>query len=449
MKRSADESQVSVLLKDFDEADKLLGRIIDAAKAWRESWLSILAYQSRMLNELETLYGPILGAGDGYQGHVPVETPQNLMARTSRLKEEYDDLKRDLTQEITQVDMRMVRPATEAKDALQPMKKTIKKREDKKLDFERYQSRVDSARKKMNRSDRESAALAKSETDLAKATEAYNDADDSLRRALPPLIACVFSVLPHLLAAQIQIQNSMLAHYYTMLHNYCSDYSFPSPSPPMDEVIRTWEEAFRATQHEAEAIGIIASGKAVRGSMSMEENKSASSILNGFGRRASGQSALRKPSTSPGRNLPPSPSFEAKPKIASAPSPSASAMLYPPEPSPGPEIEPVVSRTSSEYYSPQAYAPAAPRTDYFARDRLPSNSGLGKKKPPPPPPPRKPSDQGLWVTALYDFNGQSGGDLVFKEGDRIRVLKKTESTDDWWQGELRGVKGSFPANYCE
>ena len=69
-----------------------------------------------MLNELETLYGPILGAGDGYQGHVPVETPQNLMARTSRLKEEYDDLKRDLTQEITQVDMRMVRPATEAKD---------------------------------------------------------------------------------------------------------------------------------------------------------------------------------------------------------------------------------------------------------------------------------------------------------------------------------------------
>lgn len=72
-----------------------------------------------------------------------------------------------------------------------------------------------------------------------------------------------------------------------------------------------------------------------------------------------------------------------------------------------------------------------------------------KKKPPPPPPKRIGSNQGLFVTALYDFGGQSAGDLAFREGDRIRVLKKTDSTDDWWEGELRGVKGSFPANYVD
>jgi hypothetical protein len=54
----------------------------------------------------------------------------------------------------------------------------------------------------------------------------------------------------------------------------------------------------------------------------------------------------------------------------------------------------------------------------------------------------------MYVTALYDFGGQGDGDLVFHEGDRIRVIKKTDSTDEWWEGELRGVKGSFPANYC-
>ena len=54
-----------------------------------------------------------------------------------------------------------------------------------------------------------------------------------------------------------------------------------------------------------------------------------------------------------------------------------------------------------------------------------------------------------FVTALYDFGGQGEGDLVFQQGDRIRVLKRTDSTDDWWEGELRGVKGSFPANYVE
>jgi hypothetical protein len=52
------------------------------------------------------------------------------------------------------------------------------------------------------------------------------------------------------------------------------------------------------------------------------------------------------------------------------------------------------------------------------------------------------------VTALYSFGGQSAGDLAFSEGDKIRVVKRTDSTDDWWEGELRGIKGAFPANYC-
>jgi amphiphysin len=53
------------------------------------------------------------------------------------------------------------------------------------------------------------------------------------------------------------------------------------------------------------------------------------------------------------------------------------------------------------------------------------------------------------VTALYDFQGQSAGDLSFKEGDRIKVVKAGDSKDDWWMGELRGRKGEFPGNYCE
>ena len=94
--------------------------------------------------------------------------------------------------------------------------------------------------------------------------------------------------------------------------------------------------------------------------------------------------------------------------------------------------------------------------DYFSRDRQPSGTSsssmkaaiAGKKKPPPPPP-RLPSNQAQWVTALYDFVGQGNGDLTFREGDRIRIVKKTERTDEWWEGELRGQQGSFPANYVK
>jgi amphiphysin len=50
---------------------------------------------------------------------------------------------------------------------------------------------------------------------------------------------------------------------------------------------------------------------------------------------------------------------------------------------------------------------------------------------------------------MYGFAGQEIGDLSFSEGDRIKVIKKTDSTDDWWDGELKGHRGRFPANYCE
>ena len=123
-----------------------------------------------------------------------------------------------------------------------------------------------------------------------------------------------------------------------------------------------------------------------------------------------------------------------------------------------------------------AYAPAGHNVDYFTRDRQPSSNSItqasssiyhqvtaptngnvtsfslaglaASKKKPPPPPPRLNSQQTPLqiVTALYDFSAGDIGDLSFREGDRIKVVKATESKDDWWQGELvrTGEKGQFP-----
>ncbi|EXJ80376.1 hypothetical protein A1O1_08520 [Capronia coronata CBS 617.96] len=439
MKRSADEQQVSLLLKDFEEADRLLTKIIEASKAWRESWINILSHQHRIVEEFEILYNPIVGAGDGYQGHVPAPTPDHILRRVKRITSDYADLMKDLTGDLAQVDDRLIKPAQVAKDSLQTMRKTIKKREDRKLDFERYQSRAESAQKKTKRSERDNAALAKIQSDLATATETYSAADEHLRHCLPPLLTSVFSLLPHFLGAQVQIQNSLLGHHYTLLHAYCTEEGFPSPSPPMDEVIRLWDDAFKHVQHEAESLTLLANGKAIRAPMNQEN---AQPPANGFRRPSANSSFSRTQSVSPARALPASPSHDTKPKISVSP---GNALLSPATPqdimaSPSPQ---------SVYQTPLAYSPAAPNTDYFSRDRQPSAASIAQKKRPPPPPPRLPSQQSLFVTALYDFQGQGEGDLVFREGDRIRVIKKTESTDDWWQGELRGVKGAFPANYCQ
>ena len=127
-------------------------------------------------------------------------------------------------------------------------------------------------------------ALAKAEIELSKATDVrrndgitYNTwltseqefkvADAHLRETLPPIVAAAFAILPHLLAAQIMTQNTLLAQYYTTLHNYCQDEGFPSPPPPMEEVIAQWNADFKPIQKEVESINTIARGKVVHTSM--------------------------------------------------------------------------------------------------------------------------------------------------------------------------------------
>ena len=316
----------------------------------------------------------------------------------------------------------------------------------------------------------------------------YQVADDHLKSSLPPVVTAAFSILPHLLAAQILTQNTLLAQSYTLLHDFCNGQGFPDPPPSANTIMSSWDVDFRPVKQQVESIACIAGGKAVRTSMKIEEKPHGTmtglNIRNGISSQRhssqsriedtphnamsgpsirNGNSTQRRPSGNQSNALipssssmsatsdPPSPDYRgnSRPRIASVPSQTTLGLATP-------------NYNSSAVASPQPgdpamHAPAGPRGDYFNRDRLTSSSSMnmasiaaGKKKPPPPPPPKKnPSAQGTWVTALYEFAGQGHGDLVFREGDRIKVTKKTESTDDWWEGELNGVHGSFPANYCE
>ena len=49
-----------------------------------------------------------------------------------------------------------------------------------------------------------------------------------------------------------------------------------------------------------------------------------------------------------------------------------------------------------------------------------------------------------YVVALYDFAAQAEGDLDFKVGDRIEVVDRSDSAEDWWTGRLEGRTGVFP-----
>jgi amphiphysin len=264
----------------------------------------------------------------------------------------------------------------------------------------------------------------------------FKIADEGVREALPPLITACFSLLPYLLATQITIQNTMLGQYYTVLHTYCTEEDFPSPPPAMEVVIATWEARFEPIKQQIESTLLISRGSAVRqGNVRGGRTSNATDLRAKYGQR-------RLPSTGAAQlELGPSRANETK---------SPKALTYSREAS---------SDTPQLVANFATQAPAGPGHDYFqaklrtttsrdAGSASPSLTALvaGKKKPPPPPPMKR--KQEVWVMAQYDFSGQEPGDLSFSEGDRIRVLQKTDSTDDWWEGELGAVTGKFPANYC-
>jgi flagellar motor protein MotB len=86
-----------------------------------------------MADEFDGLYAPIVGSSETETRHIPEETPPALLSRTNNLRREYDDLRGELVQELNVVEQRMSQPAEQAKSYLAPMKKAIKKRNDKKV----------------------------------------------------------------------------------------------------------------------------------------------------------------------------------------------------------------------------------------------------------------------------------------------------------------------------
>lgn len=240
--------------------------------------------------------------------------------------------------------------------------------------------------------------------------------------------------------------------YYTALHGYCDDSGFPSPPPPMDDVIATWNAAFNPIKSQIENISFIRS----KGALPPPSNsirRAATGLIPSSNtpkpramRIPSGNNSLQAPAHTPQPDSSPSSSSsylnnrEKRPEWANPTDFTTATHLG------GGYVD--RSRDRSVSPNPQPGA-GVQRPNYLTSS--PSASALQslvKKKPPPPPPPakRKPEE---FVTALYDFVGQGHGDLSFKEGDRIKIVEKTQTDQDWWKGELNGVRGSFPANYCK
>ena len=77
------------------------------------------------------------------------------------------------------------------------------------------------------------------------------------------------------------------------------------------------------------------------------------------------------------------------------------------------------------YGSRKPGRPTAPKPQFKAR---PSASSIGR-------------DQAV---ALFTFDPAQAGDLGFKKGEVITIIKRTENSTDWWTGRIGDREGIFP-----
>jgi len=47
------------------------------------------------------------------------------------------------------------------------------------------------------------------------------------------------------------------------------------------------------------------------------------------------------------------------------------------------------------------------------------------------------------MTTGFDYS-KADGDLSFNVGDRIEIVKRTQTAEDWWTGRVNGREGVFP-----
>lgn len=313
---------------------------------------------------------------------------------------------------------------------------------------------------------------------LTDAVQEFEIADSHLRETLPPIIQAAFSLIPPLLAKHVSIQNHLLGLYYTDLHAYCENNGFQSPPPPMDQVIACWSEDFQPAKREVESIPMIARGKGFKEPLRLDgpeevqpgRRLTAPSLENmrrtstGLIPSAGGRPRIPSSRPSAGSSTSPAPSPQPSPSMGPRPdlkSPNYGANLRPTDfttasdlgKSSGGRVSPSQLRQTSagDYFAGRKPpSPAATIASNYSQTSTNGTAIAAKKKPPPPPPKRIASGKlEEYVIAQYDFEGQGAGDLSFRSGDRIKIVKKTNTDQDWWTGELAGARGSFPANYCK
>ncbi|TFK76658.1 BAR-domain-containing protein [Pluteus cervinus] len=419
MAKKSSDPEFEEYQRNFASLETATEKMLKDTKAFIESVNRLFTSGASFATHFSTVFTPIATEYDLIGKHPECG---HTIRNVAKYEATMEELRGSVGPELELIDSRIVGPTKEFQGVLKLIRKTITKRDHKLTDYDRFNNSLTKLRDKKEKSLSDEKNLFKLEQDFEMATNEYEFINNALKEDLPRFMTMAGQFIDPLFNSFYYMQLNIFYLLLEKMNGFTEEAQVDAANMSGSQIERDYESKRTDAWQRIEDLNIV------KRIISVSKLVQATRAQNGtgVGRSASTTSSASSSTLGVnGRLPPPSRSPSGNPPLKKAPPP--------PPPSAG-------------------HAPPPPYTAMPSKV-APSSSSAPAKRAPPPPPPLKPKPKPVaapkYVTALYDFTAQADGDLSFRTGDRIEIVKRTPSSEDWWTGRLNGQEGVFPGNYVQ
>lgn len=424
LSKKSNDPEFDEFARNFEVMEKAVEALLKDSKVFADNVIILLESGAKFGEGFANLFHPLPGEYDLLRQHPEAEkTVKSVDKYTTAMQE----LRDTLAPELELIASRIIEPTKEFQAVMKTIRKNITKREHKLVDYDRHNNSLTKLREKKDKSLSDEKNLFKLEQEFDVATQEYEAINTALKADLPQFMVLATRFIDPLFHSFYYMQLNI---YYLMMEKLQgfateSKYRYEVTGQQIQE---EYQERRGDTWEKVDALTI--NKRMASTAMRLQQKRSGTSLSRAT---TSASMASSSSGTSSFKKAPPPP-----------PPGSAGFKKMPPPPPPGSSAAAAAKRMNS---GPPASS-SAPPPPYTAGNSPAAAVAAATKRPPPPPPAKKPAvPQPTYVIALYDFTAQADGDLDFVTGDKIEVLNRTASQEDWWKGRLNGREGVFPGNY--
>ncbi|KAL0945539.1 hypothetical protein HGRIS_014701 [Hohenbuehelia grisea] len=407
MSKKSTDPEFDDYQRHFSDMEKATEKLLKETKAFIEGVTNLFSSGTGFATHFATIFQPLAGEYDLIGNHPEAE---HTVKSVDKYHECMEELQAAVGPELELIESRVIGPTKEFQSVMKLIRKSITKRDHKLTDFDRFHNSLTKLRDKKEKSLSDEKNLFKLEQEFEIATNEYEYINSALKADLPRFMVLATQFIDPLFHSLYYMQLNIFYLMLEKLSTFAQENKYDVSNCPGAEITQGYEERRGDVAAQIEDLSII------KRIISMSKLVQVSRSQNGTLARTP-STATTSSAAGSLRSPPPmrSPSIASSFKKAPPPPPGAASHAPPP-------------------YTPSSAAATVAAT----------------KRPPPPPPLKpKPKPAAQYVVALYDFQAQADGDLSFRTGDRIEIVERTTSAEDWWTGRVNGQQGVFPGNYVQ